>query len=89
MSETVTSKDVCEAAGISIVTAHRWAKEGVLPTPTKTFLGRRGTVAQWPAYAVKQARWVRSRLDAKQSFQQIREALSRGEFQPEPDSSSD
>lgn len=81
MSEIVTTKDVCDAAGITLATAHRWAREGVLPKPENTYLGRRGTVAVWPAHAARQARWVRARLDARQTFAQIREALERGEFE--------
>lgn len=79
--ETVTTEAVCEAAGgIHLTTAHRWATWGLLPKPTKVFLGRRGTVAQWPKAALAQAGWVRARLDGGMSKEQVREAIERGDF---------
>lgn len=81
--ETVTTEAVCEAAGgIHLTTAHRWANWGLLPKPTKVFLGRRGTVAQWPKVAVEQARWVRARLDGGLTKEQVRESLEHGDFKP-------
>lgn len=80
VSETVTTAAVREAAGVSVVTVHRWAKQGLLPTPTKAFRGRRGTAALWPLHAPAQAKWVRERLDAGQTITQVLEALERGEF---------
>ena len=82
--ETVATAAVCEAAGgIHLTTAHRWAAWGLLPKPTKVFLGRRGTIAHWPKIAVAQARWVRERLDSGMPKEQVREAHERGEFKPQ------
>jgi hypothetical protein len=80
VSETVTTAAVREAAGVSVVTVHRWAKLGLLPTPDKAFRGRRGTVALWPSHAPAQAKWVRERLDAGQTITQVLAELERGEF---------
>ena len=80
VSETVTTAAVCEAAGVSLGTVHRWAKQGLLPVPGKVFRGRRGTASIWPAHAPGQAKWVRERLDAGLTIAQVLSALERGEF---------
>ena len=82
VSETVTTAAVVEAAGVSVVTVHRWAKQGLLPVPGKVFRGRRGTSSLWPVHAPAQAKWVREQLDAGQTITQVREALERGAFVP-------
>lgn len=78
----MTTAAVREAAGVSLVTVHRWAKQGLLPAPEKIFRGRRGTAAVWPVHAPAQAKWVREQLDAGQTITQVREALERGAFVP-------
>lgn len=44
--------------------------------------GRRGSFARWPKHAEQQAVWVKAQLDAGRSFDEIRHALTRGEFIP-------
>ena len=82
VSDTASTDAVCEAAGVSRVTVHRWAKQGLLPVPDKVFRGRRGTSSLWPVHAPAQAKWVREQLDAGQTISQVREALERGAFVP-------
>lgn len=76
----VTTSNVARAAGVSEATIHRWGRQGVLPIHTVHSGGARGRVAMWPAEAPKQAVWVREQLDALRSWDEIRAALSAGEF---------
>ncbi|WAS90537.1 helix-turn-helix domain-containing protein [Nannocystis punicea] len=76
----VTTAQVCEAAGISPATAHRWSKAGLLPPYERIHRGRHGQLARWPAHAVEQARWVKRKLSELFSFDEIRALLEAGEF---------
>lgn len=76
----VTTAQVCEAAGISPATAHRWSKAGLLPPYERIHRGRHGQLARWPAHAVEQARWVKKKLGELFSFDEIRALLEAGEF---------
>lgn len=76
----VTTAQVCEAAGISPATAHRWSKAGLLPPYERIHRGRHGQLARWPVHAVEQARWVKKKLGELFSFDEIRALLEAGEF---------
>lgn len=76
----VTTAQVCEAAGISPATAHRWSKAGLLPPYERIHRGRHGQFARWPAHAVEQARWVKKKIGELLSFDEIRALLEAGEF---------
>lgn len=76
----VATAQVCEAAGISPATAHRWSKAGLLPPYERIHRGRHGQFARWPAYAVEQARWVKKKIGELFSFDEIRALLDAGEF---------
>jgi len=77
----VTTAQVCEAAGISPATAHRWSKAGLLPPYERIHRGRHGQFARWPAHAVEQARWVKKKIGELLSFDEIRALLRSGEFE--------
>lgn len=78
--EWVTTADVAEAAGVSVVTIRRWAQRGVLPQYEVHHGGRRGHVAMWPPHAPQQAAWVLQQLEARRSWEDIVEAIAGGEF---------
>lgn len=75
-----TTAQVCEAAGISGPTAFRWSQKGVLPPYQKVHGGQRGLSARWPLHAPEQARWVKGLLDEGLTFDEIRDAIERGDF---------
>lgn len=77
----VTTAQVCEAAGISPPTAHRWSKAGLLPPYERLHGGRHGQFARWPAHAVEQARWVKLKISELYSFEEIRALIVAGEFE--------
>lgn len=78
--DTIRTAQVCAAAGVTDATVMRWAKLGVMPPYERVFRGRRGSFARWPKHAEQQAVWVKAQLDAGRSFEEIRQALERGEF---------
>jgi DNA-binding transcriptional MerR regulator len=78
--DSLRTAQVCEAAGVTDATVMRWAKQGVMPAYERVFRGRRGSFARWPRHAAEQAAWVKAQLDAGRSFEEIRQALARGEF---------
>lgn len=80
--DTIRTAQVCEAVGVTDATVMRWAKQGVMPPYERVFRGRRGSFARWPRLAAQQAVWVKAQLDAGRSFDEIRQALARGEFVP-------
>jgi len=57
-----------------------WVKRGVLPEPVVVNRGRQGRAARWPLHTPKQAAWVADKLEAGLTFEEIREALQRGDF---------
>jgi DNA-binding transcriptional MerR regulator len=75
-----TTEEVANAGRVTPSAVMKWAGKGVLPTYVVTYGGRRGRSARWPLEAPAQASWVRAQLDAGLSFEEIREALARGEF---------
>lgn len=78
-----TTADVATAAGAHETTVGRWVKQGLLPAPTIVNMGRRrGRSARWALHAPEQAAWIRARLDDGWTFDEVREALERGEFKP-------
>lgn len=80
-----TTPKVAAEVGVSDETIRRWARLGLLPKPTPSHRGRRGTVSLWPEHTIEQARWVQRQLDAGQTVPQVRESLAAGEFQPAKD----
>jgi hypothetical protein len=82
VGDWVTTAQVASAAGVSPGTVLRWAKLGVLPAPEIYFGGARGRMARWPVHAPAQAAWVHQQLEAHMSWDEIRTALSRGDFTP-------
>jgi len=82
VGDWVTTAQVAAAAGVSPGTVLRWAKMGVLPAPEIYFGGARGRMARWPVHAPAQATWVHQQLEAHMSWDEIRAALTRGDFRP-------
>lgn len=79
-----TTEQVSVAAGSSLDTVRRWARLGLLPTPTKVYRGRRGIALVWARHAPRQAAWVKRQLDAGRTISEVKTALERGEFRPPP-----
>lgn len=79
-SKWVTTADVVAAAGVTDATVIRWSKRGVLPPFKTIYGGRRGRSARWPAHALEQAAWVKAKLEDAWTFDEILEALAKGEF---------
>lgn len=77
-----TTPQVAAEVGVSDETIRRWARLGLLPKPTPSHRGRRGTVSLWPEHTIEQARWVQRQLEAGQTVPQVREALEGGVFRP-------
>lgn len=69
-------------APAEVCVIRRWARLGLLPPGCKVHRGRRGVGFVWPAETAAQARWVKSQLDAGLTPDDVRAALSRGDFAP-------
>ena len=84
MSDTdwASTEQVAAAAGVHPATITRWVRRGVLPEPQAVWGGRYGRLTRWPAHAPKQARWVKTKLEAGFTFAEIATMLARGEFLP-------
>lgn len=63
-------------------TVSRWVKLGLLPAPKVVYGARRGKQSFWPSHAVQQASWVRSQIEAGQTWQEVLAALEAGVFRP-------
>lgn len=81
-SRWATTEEVANAGGVSSSAVMKWVTKEVLPGYVVQYGGRRGRSARWPLHAPAQAAWVRERLDEGLSFEEIRDALERGEFAP-------
>ena len=75
-----TTPQIAAAVGVSDETIRRWARLGLLPKPTPSYRGRRGTVSLWPEGTIEQARWVQAQLESGRTMTQVKEALVAGEF---------
>lgn len=82
MSDSVTTGVVAQAAGVHPSTISRWVNLGLLPKPQVLFRGKRGKQTRWAPHALEQAVWVKARLDAGLTFEEIRTALAAGGFRP-------
>ena len=80
MSTPVTTEQVAQAAGVHPSTVSRWVKLGLLPQPQVLYRGRRGKQTRWVDHAPAQAKWVQEQLNAGLTFEEIGEALARGDF---------
>lgn len=80
----LTTEQISAETGISAATIRRWGRLGVLPPPTVVFMGRRGRHSRWPLHTAEQARWVLALLERGWTFEEIRAALERGEFNSGP-----
>lgn len=76
----MSTDEIAAAVGVKPATIRRWARLGVLPPLKLVSVGRRGSQSRWPPHALEQARWVLDRLEAGLTFEEIRQALERGEF---------
>lgn len=86
MSDSVPTETVAKAAQVHASTISRWVALGLLPKPEIVFRGKRGKQTRWPRHAPEQAAWVRGRLDAGLTFDEIRAELERGVFRPQSSS---
>jgi len=84
MSETdwTSTEQVAAAAGVHPATITRWVRRGVLPKPQAVWGGRYGRLTRWSPQAPEQARWVKTKLEARFTFVEIAAMLERGEFLP-------
>ena len=80
MSNPVTTEQVAQVAGVHPSTISRWVKLGLLPQPQVLYRGRRGKQTRWVDHAPAQAKWVQEQLDAGLTFEEVAEALARGDF---------
>jgi len=78
----VTTAQVATAARVHQSTISRWRDRGLLPEPAFVTLGRRGRSQRWPPQTTEQARWVKDRLEDGWTFEEVLQALERGEFKP-------
>jgi DNA-binding transcriptional MerR regulator len=78
----LSTAQIAEEAGVHPTTLQRWAKQGLLPTPTLLSMGRKGRFHRWPPESLEQARWVKARVDELWTIDEIHEALERGDFKP-------
>ncbi|HEY8378288.1 MAG TPA: MerR family transcriptional regulator [Nannocystis sp.] len=77
-----TTAELAAAAQVHPATITRWVKLELLPKPEIVNMGRWGRSIRYPLSAVEQARWVRTQLERRRSFAEIREMLQRGDFKP-------
>ncbi|MBL9101075.1 MAG: MerR family transcriptional regulator [Myxococcales bacterium] len=77
-----TTREIADSIQVSEDTVRRWARLGLLPPGRKVHRGRRGVGFVWPAETAAQARWVKSQLDAGLTPDDVRAALTRGDFAP-------
>lgn len=76
----VTTAQVAAAARVHESTISRWRDRGLLPEPAFVTLGGRGRSQRWPPHTARQARWIKERLEDGWTFDEVTEALERGEF---------
>lgn len=76
----INAQEVADAAGVSVATVRRWARLGLLPTPTVYYGLKPGKHSFWAPEAPAQARWVAAQITTGKTFAEVRAALDRGDF---------
>jgi len=76
----ISTTDVADAAGVTVQTVRRWAREGLLPAPTVYYGLKPGKHSFWPAHAPAQARWVAAQLESGRTFAAVKAAIAAGEY---------